>query len=215
MTNIKLTAAGLLIAGAMAVSDSHGQETPPAPKPGHRHGTTQAMPHHGPCAAPVHISQEAERQPGGSLFEGTMANHGDGDMAHGKAKADMSKMAGAHMVHSPRRGGAFFMAPNKMNHLEAHYSDACGFNLFLYNIRTESIGVARFRAFIKVVPDSMDEPEVIRFLSPEQNGGTLSARIGDDVSRPFTIEIYVKFPEADDPELFTMHVPAMLPGGKP
>ena len=104
-------------------------------------------------------------------------------MAQSQSMAEMSKVEGAHMIHKSQHGGAFFMAPSKMNNVEVLYSDDCGFRAVFYNIRTECIRADRFRAFIKVVPDAMDEPEVLRFLSPDQNGEVLSASIGDEVSK--------------------------------
>jgi hypothetical protein len=120
-------------------------------------------------------------------------------------------MRGAHMTHEPQHGGTFFMAANKVHHLEALYSEKCGFQLFLYNAFTEPIRVNRFRAIIKVVPSDEDEPEIIRFLSPSGDGTVLRAKMGDEVRRPFEIELYVKFPQTEQPDLFNIFVPD--PGG--
>ncbi len=216
MTKVKLAATALLIAWAIQPADGHAQTTSLAPMPEQHQdqakGTDPAS-----CRIPVHVTAEAERQPGGALHKGSMA--GKRMMAQSPSTAEMPKMAemskmaempkveGAHMIHRGQHGGAFFMAPNKMNHVEALYSDDCGFRVIFYNIRTEYIRAARFRAFIKVVPDSMDEPEVLRFLSPDQNGEILAATIGDEAGKPFEIQLYVEFPENDEPELFTIRVP--------
>jgi hypothetical protein len=154
------------------------------------------------CHTPVHVTQEAERQPGGALHERQPVSH------HKKGGAQMAHMKGAHMDHRPRHKGAFFMAPNKTNHLEGVYSERCGFQLYLFNAFTKPIHVGRFQAFIKVIPDSDDEAEIIRFLSPNQDQTVLRAAIGNAVTRPFKIELYLRFPEADDPELFSVRVPA-------
>ncbi len=208
MTKIKFAATALLIAWAVQPADGHAQTTSLAPMPAQHQagakGTDSAA-----CGIPVHLTEAAERQPGGALHEGSMA--GQRMMAQNQSMAQMAtqmaKVEGAHMIHKGQHGGAFFMAPNKLNHLEAFYSDDCGFRVIFYNIRTESIRAARFRAFIKVVPDSMDEPEVLRFLSPGQNGEILSASIGDEAGKPFEIQLYVEFPGNDEPELFTIRVP--------
>ncbi len=222
MMKVKLAATALLIAWAVQPADGHAQTAALAPMPEQQQdrakGTDPAS-----CGIPVQITEAAERQPGGALHEGSMA--GQRMMAQSPATAKMPKMAempkiaempkmaemakveGAHMIHRGQHGGTFFMAPNKMNHLEALYSDDCGFRVIFYNIRTEYIRAARFRAFIKVVPDSMDEPEVLRFLSPGQNGDILSASIGDEAGKPFEIQLYVEFPQSDEPELFTIRVP--------
>jgi hypothetical protein len=120
----------------------------------------------------------------------------------------MPAMKGAHMDHNDRHGGAFFMAPDKMHHLEAAYSERCGLQVFFYNAFTEAIRADRFRAFVMVVPAKEDEAELIRFLSPSADGAILETGIGNTVSRPFDMNLYVKFPEADDPELFTVKVKA-------
>lgn len=226
MTKIVLAATALLIAWALQPTVGHAQTAALAPMPEQQQdrakGTDPAS-----CRIPVQVTEAAERQPGGALHEGSMA--GQRMMAQSPATAKMPKMAemsaqmsaqmsakmssgmakveGAHMIHRGQYGGAFFMAPNKLNHLEIFYSDDCGFRVIFYNIRTESIRAARFRTFIKVVPDSMDEPEVLRFLSPGQNGDILSASIGEEAGKPFEIQLYVEFLEGDEPELFTIRVP--------
>ena len=48
----------------------------------------------------------------------------------------------------------------------------------------------------------------IRFLSPAEGGTVLTAGIGNAVSRPFKIDLYVRFPESDEPQLFNIRVPA-------
>ena len=204
MTKVKLAAAALLIAWAIQPSDGHAQTTSLAPMP-EQHQTGAKGTDPASCRVPVHLTEEAERQPGGALHKGPMA--GQRMMAQSQSMAEMPKVEGAHMIHRGQHGGTFFMAPNKLNHLEALYSDDCGFRVIFYNIRTEYIRAARFRAFIKVVPDSMDEPEVLRFLSPDQNGGILSASIGDEAGKPFEIQLYVEFPQSDEPEMFTIRVP--------
>jgi len=154
------------------------------------------------CAAPITIGAEAEQQLGGAHHAESQAKHHDGQ------EHSMPGMEGAHMVHKPQHGGAFFMAPNKMHHLEGVYSEACGFQLYMYNAFTKHIHVDRFQAMINVVPSHDDEPDVMRFLKPSEENSVLSAAIGNAVTRPFRIDLYVNFPESDDPELFTIRVPA-------
>ncbi|MBT5107498.1 MAG: hypothetical protein HOM25_02345 [Rhodospirillaceae bacterium] len=160
------------------------------------------------CDNPVHVTDEAERQPGGALYKGPSAPH------HNKHGSDVPEMKGAHMDHKARRDGAFFMAPNKMHHLEGKYSEQCGFQLYLFNAFTKPIHVGRFRAFITVIPSSDDEAEIIRFLSPDKKLTYMAGTIGEGVTRPFKIELHLKFPEADDPELFSIHVPALATTSK-
>jgi hypothetical protein len=165
---------------------------------GHSHNPGAADPPS--CRLSIQVTDKAERQAGGALYRGSAVPH------HMKSGQPMPAMAGAHMDHTPRHGGAFFMAPNKMNHLEAVYSEQCGFRLAFYNAFTKPIRADRFRAFIHVVPAETHEPEVLRFLSPNEEGTLLQAAIGEKVTRPFDVELYVEFPGSDDPELFTVKV---------
>jgi hypothetical protein len=121
----------------------------------------------------------------------------------------MPAMKGAHTDHAAKHGGAFFMAPDKMHHLEGVYSEACGFRLYLYNAFTKPIRVGRFRAFIRIVPSREDEAEMIRFLFANPELTVLAAAIDDAPTRPFEIRLHLKFPEADEPELFNLRVPAL------
>lgn len=154
------------------------------------------------CELAVRVTDEAERQPGGALYRGASVMH------HRKHKNPMPEMKGAHMDHRPRYGGAFFMAPDKIHHLEGVFSEKCGFRLVFFNAFTKHIRAQRFRAFIKVVPDKQHEPEIMRFLSPNGEGTVMHADIGNSVTKPFGIELYVKFPESDDPQLFNIRVSA-------
>lgn len=156
------------------------------------------------CEAAVHLSEAAETRMGGALYEGPM----ESPEAMAGTMGAMPEMAGAHEVHRGQRGGVFFMAPNKVHHIEARYSRACGLQLFLYNAFTEPIRVDRFQAFYRIIPeDDMEwEKEVIRFLSPRADGGVLQASGEHDIEGRYKIELYVKFPESDDAQLF--NVPA-------
>ncbi len=153
------------------------------------------------------ITDEAEQKPGGALYQGNaMASHSHGDDQ--MADMDSDDMAGTHVIHLARHGGAFFMAPNKIHHLEAVYAGKCGFRVFFYNAFTEPIRANRFQAFIVITPTDEDELEIRRFLLPAHRFSILEAPIDNDLSRPFKADLYVSFPESDEPRLFTVHVPA-------
>jgi len=113
-----------------------------------------------PCHVPARISEAAELRLGGALYARPEAEQ------HSGHSQSMPEMEGAHVTHEPQHEGAFFMAPNKMHHLEAVYADDCGFQLFLYNAFTERIHVDRFQAFVHVFPGREDELDIVRFLSP-------------------------------------------------
>jgi hypothetical protein len=174
-------------------AESHG---------GHAHGVK--TPAGTGCQIALQITEEAERRLGGASFEGAAPQE---HSSHGQA---MPEMEGAHMIHKPQYGGAFFMAPNKTHHLEAIYSDECGFRLVFYNAFTEPIRADRFRALISAIPENQEEFEVLRFLSLSEDKTVLAATIGDRVSRPFEIELYVEFPGTDELELFNIQVPATM-----
>ncbi len=163
------------------------------------------------CREPVSIVDAAERKPGGALYKGPAKEHHgshSAHTAHGGQAMKRPEMKGAHMDHDSRHGGAFFMAPDKMRHLEAVFSERCGLQVFFFNAFTEPIRADRFRAFVIAVPESVDEAEAIRFLAPTEDGAILETEIGDTVSRPLDLKLYVKFPESDEPELFTVKVKA-------
>lgn len=171
---------------------------------GHDHAGHAAAAGAVPCHVAPQLTHAAEMRPGGALYG---APAGGGHAEHNHA-ADME---GAHTVHTPQRGGAFFMAPNKTHHIEGVYTEECGFQLFLFNAFTQHIRVERFQAFVHVYPKSEDEIDIIRFLSPSNDGAMLSATFGDAVSRPFDIELYVRFPDSDEPQMFNIKVPAAMP----
>ncbi len=191
-------AALLSVPGFQALAADHHKSHGPAMKP-------MKMAASGSCTAQVRFTDAAEGKPGGANYSGPPVAH------HGKHAMDMPQMKGAHMDHKARHGGAFFMAPDKMHHLEGIYSERCGFRLFFYNAFTEPVRASRFRAFVRVIPDADDQAETQRFLTPAKDGSVLRANLGSDFSRPFTIEAMVKFPGADAPELFTFKIPAKAP----
>ena len=189
-----------LIAGPAMI---YGLDLSAAEKP-MRHGSHHQMKKpsmSAACVPKLHITDEAEKKPGGAHYKGSVVAH------HNDHEKQMMQMKGAHMDHSPRQGGSFFMAPDKMHHLEGVYSAKCGLRLFFYNAFTQPIRADRFKAFIRIVPQKDDEPEVLRFLSPSKDGSILQTLIGGDVFPPFNIEVFVKFPQSDELQLFTIKVP--------
>ncbi len=159
------------------------------------------------CDIDVQLTEDAERRPGGALYTGPTPkrHHRIAGTEKGKMPAEMK---GAHTLHEPQYGGKdFFMAPDQLHHLEPLYSPECGFRVIFYNAFTQPIRVNRFRTFIKIIPEDENEPEMIRFLSPSDDGAVLQTAISDPVPEPFEIELYVKFPEAEEPELFNVLIP--------
>ncbi len=152
------------------------------------------------CEPKLYITHEAESRPGGTNYNGPTVEH------HGIYGKYMPQMKGSHMDHSPRQGGAFFMAPDKMHHIEGVYSRKCGLQIFFYNAFTQPIRADRFKAFVRIEPQKDDEPEILRFLLPSKDGSILKTRIGKEVTPPFDIEAYVKFPQSDEPQIFTIKV---------
>jgi Cu/Ag efflux protein CusF len=146
------------------------------------------------CHVQLELTEAAERQLGGALYSGP------------KLTPDeiMVGMTKAHQVHHPQQGGAFFMAPNKMNHLEVIYSEHCGVRVYIYNAYTVPIRVDRFLAFMEFVPQDEDQFEVIRILQPSEDGRYLVTGANHGIEGPFDISLFMKFPGSDEVELFSV-----------
>ena len=120
---------------------------------------------------------------------------------------DHDGMKMAHMDHESKLGGVFFMAPNKMHHLEATYSKECGFQLYLYNAFTRPINVNRFLAFLKVTGEiDGEEDELTLFLEPNKSYTTMHNLLDANLTASFEIELHLKFPESEEVELFNLSV---------
>jgi Cu/Ag efflux protein CusF len=146
------------------------------------------------CHIPFELTEAAEMQLGGALYSGPK-------MAPDEILAVMTK---AHQVHHPQKGGAFFMAPNKMNHLEVLYSETCGVRIYMYNAYTVPIRADRFLAFMEFVPQDEDQLEVIRILQPSEHGRYLVTGANHGLEGPFDISLFMKFPGSDEVELFSV-----------
>ena len=128
---------------------------------------------HGKCDLNVKLTSAAEMKRGGANFKGEgsampamkmtvdkdMKMSGDEgmQMAASNGMKMSGDMPGAHEVHESQYGATFFMAPNQTHHIEGKYTDECGFSLVLFNAFTEPINTSRFKAFIKFIPDDLDE----------------------------------------------------------
>ena len=152
------------------------------------------MGHQMKCHIPMELTVDAEKKLGGALYSGPKMT----------AKEIMAVMRKAHQVHHPQYGGAFFMAPNKMNHLEVVYSAACGVRVYMFNAYTEPIKTDRLLAFVEFVPTDDNQFEVIRFLQPSKNGEYLVTGADHGVDPPFDILLFVKFPGGEEVEQFTV-----------
>ena len=120
---------------------------------------------------------------------------------------DHDGMKMAHMDHESKLGGVFFMAPNKMHHLEATYSKECGFQLYLYNAFTRPINVNRFLAFLKVTGEiDGEEDELTLFLEPNKSHTTMQNLLDVNLTASFEIELHLNFPESEEVELFNLSV---------
>ena len=169
---------------------------------------------HDSCHKMIHLSKEAEMQLGGSMYTGALPKEGEGmkmeHMDHDSMKMDHKDHDGmkmAHMDHESKLGGVFFMAPNKMHHLEATYSKECGFQLYLYNAFTRPINVNRFLAFLKVTGEiDGEEDELTLFLEPNKSYTTMHNLLDVNLTASFEIELHLKFPESEEVELFNLSV---------
>ena len=185
---------------------------------------------HDSCHKMIHLSKKAEMQLGGSMYTGSLPKEGEENESMSGMKMKMSeekegmKMSGkkhdmkmdhkdhdgmkmAHMDHESKLGGVFFMAPNKMHHLEATYSKECGFQLYLYNAFTRPINVNRFLAFLKVTGEiDGEEDELTLFLEPNKSYTTMYNLLDVNLTASFEIELHLKFPESEEVELFNLSV---------
>ena len=138
--------------------------------------------------------------------DGMKMDHKDHDSMKMDHK-DHDGMKMAHMDHESKLGGVFFMAPNKMHHLEATYSKECGFQLYLYNAFTKPINVNRFLAFLKVTAEiDGEEDELTLFLEPNKSYTTMQNLLDVNLTGSFEIELHLKFPESEEVELFNFSV---------
>ena len=138
--------------------------------------------------------------------DGMKIDHKDHDSMKMDHK-DHDGMEMAHMDHESKLGGVFFMAPNKMHHLEATYSKECGFQLYLYNAFTKPINVNRFLAFLKVNGEIDGErDELTLFLEPNKSYTTMQNLLDVNLTGSFEIELHMKFPESEEVELFNFSV---------
>ena len=138
--------------------------------------------------------------------DGMKIDHKDHDSMKMDHK-DHDGMEMAHMDHESKLGGVFFMAPNKMHHLEATYSKECGFQLYLYNAFTRPINVNRFLAFLKVTGEiDGEEDELTLFLEPNKSYTTMHNLLDVNLTASFEIELHLKFPESEEVELFNFSV---------
>ncbi|MEN8196239.1 MAG: hypothetical protein ABFS30_06960 [Pseudomonadota bacterium] len=181
---------------------------------GMKHGKAVA------CSEPPHVTAEAESKPGGATYKGPLPKQAMGmgrksmgavRVSSGKPAANLKNMAemqGAHNMHKGMRGGELFMVPNQLHHIEVVYSLECGYQLFFYNAFTEPVRADRFHAFMMILPEEgNDFFEVMRFLSPSEDGSHLVSRISHSHDGPkpkgiFETELYIKFPESVEPMMF-------------
>jgi len=122
---------------------------------------------------------------------------------HGKEDAHKEEKEDSHAIHRGLHGGVFFMAPNEIHHIEGIYSEKCGSSLVIYNAHTKPINVNRFRAFVKYIPEDEDQLEAIRFLLPTKDGSLLKAP-SVDIEGPYEVELYLKFPDSEEPAMFNI-----------
>ena len=138
--------------------------------------------------------------------DGMKMDHKDHDSMKMDHK-DHDGMEMPHMDHESKLGGVFFMAPNKMHHLEATYSKECGFQLYLYNAFTRPINVNRFLAFLKVTGEiDGEEDKLTLFLEPNKSYTTMQNLLDVNLTGSFEIELHLKFPESEEVELFNFSV---------
>lgn len=172
------------------------------------------------CLMHVDLSAKAEFQEGGSKFSPALHTQKTGkpmqgpmsktvalgehkNTKHEEEDAHIEEKEDAHGVHRGLYGGVFFMAPNKIHHVEGIYSKKCGFSLVIFNAHTKPINVSQYTAFVKYVPEDEDQLEAIRFLLPTKDGSLLKAP-SVEIEGPYEVELYLKFPDSEEPAMFNI-----------
>ncbi len=147
-----------------------------------------------PCLHGITVEESAERIGGGA------------DYRVGEERYCKTPLISSHSDHNARYGGSFFMAPNGIHHVEFVYSDQCGAQVVLYNSFTQEVHAARqLLGMVRVIPDSEEEPETMRFLRPSADDILLGADIGP-IQKPFELEFNLQFPYRIEPDLFNLYV---------
>lgn len=142
----------------------------------------------------------------GSIGDMKISNAAEG--SKGMASHQMTHEK-AHMDHTPKHGGEFFMAPDNKHHVEGVYSKECGFQLYIYDEYTKPLSVIGMQAFIVITEESADDDTGhIRFLSPTSDYQVLQSPLiqghhsSPDLKGRFSIDLHLKLPGSDEPVLF-------------
>ena len=91
----------------------------------------------------------------------------------------------AHMSHSPRNGGVFFMAPDGFHHLEGTLSRADGeFRIYVYDNYTRPMDARRFQARVGT-----------HLLTPSSDGAYLGGLIGPIEGDQPRVTAFIRFSE--------------------
>ncbi len=180
------------------------------------------------CLFDISLSDEAELEEGGMLFaasshmekpehedntshieekavsshsEVAEPGHDDSD-DHPHVKTAKVVKEDSHGLHRGLNGGVFFMAPNKIHHIEGVYSEKCGFSLVIYNAYTRPVSTEPYRAFVKFIPHDEDEMEAVRFLEATEDGSVLRAAHIPEMHGAYELELYLKFTDSHEPAMF-------------
>ena len=127
--------------------------------------------------------------------------HDDSD-DHLRVKTAEVEKEESHGLHKGLHGGIFFMAPNKIHHIEGVYSEKCGFSLIIYNAYTRPVSIKPYKAFVKFIPYDEDEMEAVRFLEPTEDGSVLRAAHIPEFHGAYELELHLKFAGSHEPAMF-------------
>ncbi len=148
----------------------------------------------------------ASCQQGAPEGEAEMEQTSDmGEMDHSSMEEGMTQGA-EHSDHDPKHGGIFFMALDKIHHLEGTLSGLDVFRVYLYNQHTMPLAKEKMAEASGTLHwgEFPDPPVIPLELGSEE--AMLEAKLDRELELPVTLTLLLHFPGmgADsDPELFT------------
>jgi len=107
----------------------------------------------------------------------------------------------AHQDHSAKRGGTFFMAPDKKHHLEGTISDKKEFRLYFYDEYTKPIPAGRFTAEGTAWISGKDTETPLK-LTVGPDKAFLTGQVEASVAFPMRIKIFIDFKDGKEPQVF-------------
>jgi len=107
----------------------------------------------------------------------------------------------SHMDHTAKYGGIFFMAPDKMHHLEGTISEKGEFRIYFYDEYTKPILADKFTAEGKVRAKGADQELPLK-MAMEPRKSFLVGSVDKSIKLPLSIKIFIDFKDGEKPQCF-------------